>query len=398
MKKLIGISLVLILTGLTAATAVAAEDYTATGNYYYVVSDISQENAEYQLEAMEALFEFYNSYFHFHPDTLQNPLRVKIFGDRSNYEAYISRFIDNTDEDYVYLHYSDPQRSELVGYAGESRENLQTLSHQAFIQFLRSFVPNPPLWLREGFAVYFEHAQYDKEFETVSYRENLSWLETLQNDLINGLFDRLSAEEILLMDVQKAQENLTDFYPRAWAVVSFLLHSPIREYNRLLWDSISALSRESSLQENNERVLRSAFAWIDPETLTEDFHFYIETRQTFRSLVLDGIEHYTNDRLDRAEQRFIQALNLQDENYIPYYYLGLINYSRGNYRLAEFYYNTAIDLGSDPGLTTYALSVNAFAEADYDRALSLLEETLQIDSETYREKVEYLRDRIQEEA
>ena len=397
MKKLVFMCAAALLATVTT-TAAAQTAYTADSPYYQVTSYVSQDHAEALTEELTALFDFYNSYFHFEPAGLQHALQVRIFADRDSYHDYISRFIEPPREDFVYLHYSDPSRSLLAGVAGEGSENRMAMSHQGFIQFLRSFIPNPPLWMREGFAVYFEHARYDREFGTVAYRENLAWLETLKAEAAVGLFDALSPDEMLHMDTQRAQEQLEAFYPRAWGLVSFLLHSPVREYNRLLWDSISALDPQATLQENSDQVARRAFSWVNADTMAEDLYFYVENRQTFRGLVQDGIRLYAEGNHDRAEQRFIQALNLQDSNFIPYYYLGLINYSRGNYTLADFYYSTALDLGAEQPLTLYALGVNAFADQRFDEAVELLEHTLELDAENYSDKVEQLMERIQEEA
>ncbi|MFW5801911.1 MAG: tetratricopeptide repeat protein [Spirochaeta sp.] len=397
MKKPTVLCLIALLWIIPHAAADTHTAYTADSGYYQITSYVNEEHAREMAVELSTLFDFYNSYFHFDPSVLPHALQVKIFATRQEYDDYISRFIDDPREDFVYLHYSDPQRSELVGVADDTRENRMALSHQGFIQFLRSFIPNPPLWMREGFAVYFENLRYEPEFDSISYRENLSWLETLKSELDNGLFDELSPEQLLHIDVETAQEHLENFYPRAWGLVSFLLHSPVREYNRLLWDSISALDPNNSLNENNQSVIEQAFEWIDPAVFTEDLYFYIETRQTFRGLVQDGIQLYAEDSHGRAEQRFIQALNLQDGNYIPYYYLGLINYSRGNYALADFYYTTALELGADEPVTLYALGVNAYADDRFDEAVELLMEARAIAPEEYQEKADQLITRIQEE-
>ena len=398
MKISIPLILLIALGSIQLSAQDNAQRFEAKGEYYQIHSYISQEHAESMAVQLDVLFDFFNSYFHFDPHRLPAPLQVRIYGSQQEYAEYTGRYVGDPQEDYVYLHYSDPQRSELIGYQQDSPANRQALSHQGFIQFLRGFIPNPPLWIREGFAVYFEHSHYDHELNTVAYRENLSWLETLKSDLEPGLFQEFSVQELLTMTTAEAQEYLEEFYPRSWGLVSFLLHSPAREYNRALWDSISALNPNYSLNDNSQAVVQNAFQWLDADTLTEDFHFYIDTRQSFRSLVQQGIQLYSQDSHDRAEQQFIQALNLQDSNYIPYYYLGLINYARGNYTLADSYYSTALELGADEPVTLYAMGVNAYADQRPEDAVELLENAVTLDPEGYRERVEQLIERIREEA
>ncbi len=404
MKKIIiAVLLLTVSTGLLVAqnaqaqTTNASQQYKAAGRYYQVVSYVSQEHAELAASNLDALFLFFNNYFHFDPQALNTPLRARIFATREDYAAYAEKLIDVPEDDYVYLHYTDPLRSELIGYYREDMENQVSLSHQGFIQFLRSFIPHPPLWMREGFAVYFEQTWYDPEFESVTYRENLAWLSTLKEQLENTGMEDLDTENLLTMNIEQAASEIETFYPLSWAMVSFLLHSPVREYNRLLWDAMSSMDPAQNLQQNSTAIADGVFRWVEPGTLTEDFKFYLKTRRTFRDLVQDGVEHYAQNKHEHAEQLFVRALNLQDANYIPYYYLGLINYNRGNYSLAEFYFSTALDLGAEPAVALYALGVNAYADNRNEEAVELLQKTLEADAENYQSRVDELLIRIQEE-
>ena len=50
----------------------------------------------------------------------------------------------------------------------------------------------------------------------------------------------------------------------------------------------------------------------------------------------------------------LQAIERNDESYIPYYYFGLINYDRGNYELADENYTMAVQKGQNDALVYYA--------------------------------------------
>ncbi len=398
MKKAI-VAILLICAGST--TILAQENtprYTASSQHYQVVSHVSQNHADTTSDALEALFRFYNSYFHFDPSILDTKMQVRVFSSNDAYVAYASELIDPPQDEYVYLHYTDPARSQLIGWYEDSEDNQTAFSHQAFIQFLRAFVPNPPLWMREGFAVYFEQSHYDIEFDSVSYKENLAWLSTLKNALAADELDVISPEQLVVMNTETASQQIEDFYPRAWAMISFLMHSPVREYNRILWDAISRLEASRTTEENSRIISEKVFRWVEPATFREDFHFYLQTRRTFRDLVQEGVDLYAENKYGMAEQLFVRALNLQDSNYIPYYYLGLINYTRGNYTLADFYFNTALDLGAEKAVALYALGVNAYADSRNEEALDLLQQTLEADPENYQERVNELTQRIQDEA
>jgi len=226
---------------LVAQTSTFAEYET---EHFRVLSELGDAHAEETAEKLEALLYLFNDYFHFDLDELPVRLRARIFSDVNRYDTYLQRVIDQTRDDFVYLHYTDLAKSELVGFAMDDETFDISLKHQGFIQFLRAFVPNPPLWMREGFAVFFEEAEFNTDLGIAVYRENLAWLETLQA-AVDGTssLNPILLSDMLRMDVSAARDSIEAFYPQAWGMVSFLLNSDNRDYNRIIWDSISALDR-----------------------------------------------------------------------------------------------------------------------------------------------------------
>ncbi|TFH03999.1 MAG: hypothetical protein E4H09_04300 [Spirochaetales bacterium] len=396
MRKL---SLFVLLMALVLPFAISAQ----TSNFaeyetehFRVLSEIGDEHAMQTALKLEALVGLFNEYFRFDLGELPVRLRARFFSSKDRYDTYLRRIIDTTRDDFVYLHYTDLAKSELVGYAMDDEAFDVSLKHQGFIRFVRAYVPNPPLWIREGFAVYFEAVEFDEELGVANYRENLAWLETLQS-LVDGSsgLAAIPLSEMLTMNVDEARSNIDVFYPQAWGIVSFLLNSDSRSVNRLAWDSISALQSDASLNENSQNVFNAAFKWEDDLSLVEQFVSYVGGRKSFRTLVQDGIDLYADGSLDAGEQAFVAALKLREDNFIPYYYMGLINYDRKNYSLADFYYKEALAKGSEEALTYYALGVNAYADNRFDDAISYLETTRDLDPTAYENKAQQLLDRIQ---
>lgn len=392
MKQLIMTLLVLGLAVLPVAAQATVYEYTT--DHYNVFSEVSEENARSVAQEMEAMIDLYNDHFHFQIDGLAQNLRIRVFATKSRYDTYLRRLIDETREGFVYLHYGDPVKSELVGYYSTDESMQKSMIHQSFIQYFRSFIPNPPLWLREGFAVFFEDSRYDGDFDTVIYQENVAWLDTLKSiiDGSAGLVP-LTLDEMLTVDLDTARSRIDAFYPQAWGMVSFLLNSENQDVNRILWDSLSALSPVADIDTNEQAVITQAFQWIAEEDLLEDFLAYTAERRSFSGWVEYGIEQYNNDNLDGAEQAFVKAMKLDSSNYVPYYYLGLINYERQNYTLADYYYQSALDAGADEPITLYALGVNAYADNRFDEAVTYLEMTVDRNPE-YSDKAEDLLVRI----
>lgn len=396
-KKIGGVTVMkkvamLVLIGLLVAVGGFAQDSSyseAQTEHYRVLSEVGQEHAELVGAKMEALLTFYNDYFRFDLEEIQSPLRVRIFASKARFDNYLRRIIDETRDDYVYLHYTDLAKSELVGYDSEMGIGDPSMNHQAFIQYLRAFVPNPPLWMREGFAVYFEKVEYDPEFSQIIYHENLAWLETLKSIVIEGEGMPLPMDELLSITVDSAREKLETFYPQAWGVVSFLINSDVKDYNRILWDSISALDPAATMTQNVSATLDEAFRWIDSDEATEAFVEYVDQRKSFRGLVEHGIERYAEGDLEAAQESFVKALKLRENHHIPNYYLGLINYDTGNYSTADFYYKKALELGAGEALTYYALGVNAYADNRFEEAKDFLQTTVSLDP-AYNERAETL--------
>jgi Flp pilus assembly protein TadD len=107
------------------------------------------------------------------------------------------------------------------------------------------------------------------------------------------------------------------------------------------------------------------------------------------------VDLYSSGQSDLAEISFLQAIELKGGNHIPFYYLGLISYDRKDYQNAYNYYITAQEFGIDPGLISYALGVNAFADGQYVLAESYLLEATEFDPETYGGKADSLLRRIE---
>ncbi len=385
--------LILLLAAQGGAFGQDVKTYEASSSHYQVVSEISAAHAAELGRYLDSLYDYFASLFHFEAQRAATGLRVRILANKERYDGHLKSLIDQTREDFIYLHYGNPGKRELVGYATDEENFRVSLNHQAFVQIFRSFVSNPPLWIREGFAVYFEKISVDPGSHRAVYSENLAWLDTLK-DLAAGQGDRLlPLETVLSLTNEGARDNIEVFYPQAWGLVSFLMNSPKKEHNRLLWDAVAALQPEASLEDNIRRVYDRSFKWYDQDSLCEDFFVYLEGRRSFRSLLREGMDAYTAGRLDEAERALTAAGEMEKDNFMPPYYRGLIEYARKNYSSAEELYKIALEKGAQPSLIYYALGINAYADRKPEEAVSYLKIAAEIDPE-YREKAEELMGRM----
>lgn len=390
-KRVLFVALLVFVVSLNGFAQSNTFEYSS--EHYRILSEVSEEHAQETAAKLEATLTLYNDYFRFDLESLPTRMKVRIFATKPRFDNYLQRVLGQRRDDFVYLHYNDVAKSELVGFEQEEASFDIALKHQGFIQYFRAFIPHPPLWLREGFAVFFEESSYDEDFQAAIYKENLAWLDTLKGIIDNG--NTIPMDEMLTMRVSAAREEIDVFYPQAWGMVSFMVSSSDRDVNRLLWDSLSALEPSNTLQENEASLNREVFRWVNPEEMQNKFVSYIDSRRSFRGLVEAGMEEYDNRDYENAEEHFVKASNLRPENHIPPYYLGLIAYSRQNYSLAAYYYDEALGHGADEALTQYALGVNAYADNRFDEAVTHLERTIDINPEEYRNRAEELLVRIE---
>jgi tetratricopeptide (TPR) repeat protein len=386
--------LLLLLVGLAGPAQVGELTPWETPRYR-VFTDDGERSAREVGGRMEAAFRFFSGYFHFDPDGLTAPLKVRIFSEKSDFDRYLSTIVPETRLDFVLISYSDPRHSELVGFRQARRDFDASLLHQGFIQYLKAFIPGAPVWLQAGMAAYLERAEYDPAADAFRYRPNLSWLPTLKRILrAESPEPRFTLEQLITMDREQASAHLEAFYAQSWGLVYFLIHSEDRQVNRALWDAISALHASRTTPENAEQVRVRAFAWMDEAVFRRDFEIFMLAERTFTERVQSGIELYGAGRLEEADGILLSALELDAGHPLPYYYLGLIRYARREYAQAEAQYRRARELGIEAALIHYALGVNAFAERRYEAAEELLRKARALDAELYGEKADALLKRI----
>jgi tetratricopeptide (TPR) repeat protein len=390
MKKYLGfLFLVFILTSALSAQETLLPGITLVkSRYYEIYSDGDRADAEALARELESRFIVYNRLFRFNPRNLTSPLKVRVYRNQAVYDDYVSARIGGSRAGAVYLHYNQSDRRELIIHRGSDEEK-RLLPHQAFIQFLRAFIPNPPAWFREGFAIYFNTLTLNNETGALDYEENLSWLETVK--LLP--LETSSLEAVLLADVRGTPEH---FQSISWSLVSFFLNSGQEDYFRTITESFMVLSSSASAVGNSEAVFRHITLWADLETLTGDYKTYMAARKTFMELIEEGRQAYAAKDPVTAELAFMSALDQKPTHHAPYYYLGLLAYEEENFNIAEHYYRSALQYGADPALIAYAMGINAAAAGQREAAVSFLEQAAAASPERYRQRAADLIARIRQ--
>jgi tetratricopeptide (TPR) repeat protein len=381
-----------------------------TSEHYQVLSDGGGVDAANLSRELESRFALYNRIFHFNDAEVMFPLKVRAYKDKKVYEDYVTSRLSGTRAGAVYLHYNQADRRELVIHRGSADEE-RMFPHQAFIQYLRAFIPYPPAWLREGFAIYFNTLTFDADAPTsvgaeknggaavlpgralngggLAYEENLAWLESVKNLGDNAP----SIEAILRSDIDGMPEHPEYFPSVSWALVSFFMNSEKDYYyTRILFESFMKLSRPASAIGNAEAILAHIQSWTSLDALRKDYKAYLDSRKTFAELITEGQQAYSKKDIAQAEVSFLSALNQKPTHFAPYYYLGLLAYEAKSYDQAEQYYRSALQYGAEVALVSYARGVNAASAGRNAEAISYLEQAAV--STEYKERANSLITRL----
>jgi tetratricopeptide (TPR) repeat protein len=365
-------------------------------------------DADLLARELESRFKLYNTFFHFNPQSLGGErLKVRAYKSQQAYDTYISERLDKTYPGAVYLHYNQPDRRELVIHRGSPEES-RILPHQAFVQYLRAFIPYPPAWFREGFAIYFSTLKFDPGSNAPNaggikaktapvatngglvYEENLDWLES-----VKSLGNKVPPIESTLQVPDDPHRGLPlNFQGVSWALASFLKDSGKGDYLRILFECFMILDSTASAQHNTEAVLNHIKSWVDLATMDKDYKAYLNSRKTFTELITDGQKAYTAKNTAAAETAFLEALKQKSTHYAPYYYLGLLAYDRKNYEEADQYYRSAQQYGADAAQVSYALGINAASAGHYAEAITFLEQAKAANPTQYNEQVDNLIKRL----
>ncbi len=374
-----------------AATSAAALGPTE-GKHYLVTSTLGAERSAKLLVRLEDLFSLFARVFRFDEGHLQGKLIVREFGTKADFDAYLLKSAGETRGDFVYIHYPSALKRELLLFSKPEPEFSASLAHQAFVQYLKAFIQDPPLWLRDGFAVCFETVRWKEAGAESSFAENLAWLETVK--ALKAKNTLIKLDRLFEASPEDARAAVEVFYPEAWAFVSFLVNDTEGDYSRLLWETIATLGPASSLADNQGAFARRVGTWYGLDALEKAFGEYVDSRKTYPELVALGTEQYNKKEYDRAGTSFAEAQRLDPTAFVVPYYLGLIAYSKAQYQQADAFYKQALALGCDKPTANYALGLNSIARGLNDEGASFLSLAATANPDRYRARVDDILKRL----
>ncbi len=339
----------------------------------------------------------FNKVFHFNPDPLLKNYRILVLPDKIAFDAYIAARIGQSRGQYVFLRYNKPEMSELVVYpkagtAGYAAFAGPALNRQLFLQFLYSYVAEPPVWIRDGFQAYFENLEADIGSQTAAHSRWSPWLESAKKMALNSE-SRIGSSELLSVSV--ALMDSARFYPQAWAFVTFLLNTEHPEYQRILHETCMILEGSSqynveSQQENTDRIRNRFGRFIDFSYADADFTVWLSEQKTFNELVQSGVSSYNAGSIKESQRVLQEALSQKPADPLVLYYLGLCSYDDKQYSDAANWYLKCLENGGEPATVNWALGLTVYAEKKYKEARIYLQKAAAASPDKYSEKAAQL--------
>lgn len=357
--------------------------YTAKTPYYEVSSEVSQAQADELGLMMEALLARYNSFFLQDLSKIDPPLKVRWFRDKASFDAFLADKVSAPRSDFAYLSYKDKTKSLLAGFEGAANP-LPSLAFQGFIQYLWTFIPNPPVWVRNGFGYYFWDQKWNSTTQTLEESGSLAFLESARKILAAGSVDLQSL--LTLEDKRDGSAADAEKDYQAWALVYFFVHSDNPVYNRILGNVMANLGSGSSVAENSLAALNRISAVRPLSSVSADLSAFMSKVKGFNDYMQEGIALYREflaaktaqspgaaELLVKAEGLFDQAQRIRPADYRPIYYKGLLSYGDANYSLAEARFNQSLARTDGAnGLLNYALGLSSFYQKKFPEAKAYL--------------------------
>ncbi len=395
MKRTLSITLAILL----AVTGLGAQEATRTivSGHYDITCPEGLGGVESLADGLNGLWSTFNAVFGFDPDTSKHRLKITVLADKAAFDGYVKSRIGETRNQHILLRYPRPEFSELVLFPAPTLSGFEafqgpSLNRQAFLQYLYSFVLEPPLWVRDGFQAYFETATRDEATGAFSVNGVSPWLEQAKN--LRADQERFIGSEELLSAITGSRESAV-LYPQSWSFVSFLVTSGRDEYRRFLHETFMILENPEGVngrtQKENTEAVKYRFARVnDHARADEDLALWLKGLKTFNELVQEGVSDYNAGRYATARTNLLLASDVKADDPIVLYYLGLVSYSEKDYPQSDKWYKAALSAGSDVSTTNWALGLNAYADKRYKDARQYIETARTVNPDRYGSKGETL--------
>jgi len=161
--------------------------------------------------------------------------------------------------------YSPVLKQLLIWNLPDRNAMMRTVRHEGFHQYLDRIMEEPPVWLNEGLAEYYETADYvNGRWQIGKVRDD--HLETL----VHGKALQ-PLEEFIRLPKHRFYRTAGPCYAQAWALIHFFRHGPAK-YRPLFEKLFEALQGDDP----TSTVLDRVFGEVDLDLLDTEFRLYMK--------------------------------------------------------------------------------------------------------------------------
>ncbi|MFH2000568.1 MAG: DUF1570 domain-containing protein, partial [Planctomycetota bacterium] len=229
-------------------------------------SDIDENLCREAARLLEESFTSYLVHLEKIGDIEKKKFPVYLFSGQAGYLMYLRdlTILDNIQSLGCYV----PALRQLMIWNTPDRESmLRTIRHEGFHQYMHRLSEEPPIWLNEGLAEYYEIAE----------RVGGDWkLGKTHPDHVHTLAvrkqERIPLKEFLHCSASDFRKKTSLYYAQSWAFIHFLRHST-RENSALFTKLLEASRRKTSPEE----IVTDFLQGVDLDLLQEEFSKHLES-------------------------------------------------------------------------------------------------------------------------
>lgn len=208
--------------------------------HYLVVSDIDSKVCRQTAAILEQGYEVFSKELVAPPEVEEAPFAVFVFAGQDGYLDFANEVFGGRPRGSLGLF--TPMLKQLLIWNAPTRETMdQTIRHEGFHQYLDRVLPNAPIWLNEGLAVYNETGklEYGKWKVGETRRD---YLRVLEGSVLvpSARFLRFSPRDF------QDPMAIIQHYGQAWLTLHFLLND---DWGRPLFDAYLGKLREGLAME-----------------------------------------------------------------------------------------------------------------------------------------------------
>lgn len=190
--------------------------YEYKTRHYHVTTDIDEETAYRVAQELEDAYSRYRRDLGYVEVKEQPRFRVFVFSGEAGFQAYFDALGGGAIENVAGL-YTPVLKQLLIWNLPDREQMLTTVRHEGFHQYLDSRMDDPPRWLNEGLAEYYETSELERgRWKDGAVHPSHAWILT-QSELP-------VLSEFLSMSSAEFNRDMGRHYALAWAFVHFLRH------------------------------------------------------------------------------------------------------------------------------------------------------------------------------